>query len=624
MTDQPSDASERPSQAQAGVAVAEFTPGGGPRRIRSPVRAGSSGTGGSADRAPGEQATAGTDANSAAGRGFADRQDGGRAPAGAARTDGKAPLPDRLGPPARPATRPWTARPAAALAAAALALVLALSVYLINGAPLFYRDTGAYLDQGRSMVEALGLVPAVPPASAPGPEAAAAGRVAPTPAPVLPEPSAQAAPAPAAHPSPSPDKTVDASRSAVYGLILALLDAALPIDVAVLANLALIWAAALLVARRFAVPSRLPAPFLAAIGLAAASLGALPFYVASLMPDILAPILLLMIALLCAFWPRLSRWERVAAALLTVFAIVCHPSHLLTAAILLPLGLFVSPLLKGRRLAVAAGLAIALLGAGVLERVAFVTAVEKVEAREVRMLPFLTARLVADGPGLDYLAAHCPDPALATCAMLEPLSRSAAPARLLSANILFSRDAETGSFRLLDEAEQTAIAAEQIAFARRVAAADPAGVLAAFGGNVLTQLGYVRVDMTLPWRGLRDALQRDFGAAAGSLRNGALVESGRGWLEPLAAFHAAVYLVSALGLGLLVLFPAGLPAGTRTFLLLIFAGLVVHAAVCGGISVPAHRYGARVALVLPLLAGLLLLPALWSRRSGRAPPPGPA
>lgn len=488
-------------------------------------------------------------------------------------------------------------RAAQAVAATITALILMLAVYLLNGAPLFYHDTGGYLEQGHDILQALGISPSeTMPSRSPG----------------------DAAPAIA----PAADKTVQASRSAIYGLALAAIDVVGPLDLAVLANVALIWAATFLVARRFAGPAPYSASFLTAAALSVASLSALPFYVAFLMPDILAPVLLLMLALLGAFWGEMRGWERAAAAGLAVAAILCHPSHLLTAAAFLPFGLIASPLLTRRRLVVLGAVAAALVGIGVVERVAFVAGVERLGGRQVQMLPFLTARLIEDGPGLDFLEAHCPDRDLATCALLGALSQSDDPARLLSHNILFARDPAIGSLRRLDSGAQAAISAEQLDFSVRVIAEHPVGVTGALGSNTLTQLGYVRVDMTLPRPGLLESVQVSYGKVVGDLRGGRLIDADRAWLEPLASLHRAVYLISIASLLFLLVRPGGLPAGSRSLIVLVFIGLVVHAAVCGGISVPAHRYGARVAIVLPILATILSASAFWNARgpvgSGRA------
>ena len=69
----------------------------------------------------------------------------------------------------------------------------------------------------------------------------------------------------------------------------------------------------------------------------------------------------------------------------------------------------------------------------------------------------------------------------------------------------------------------------------------------------------------------------------------------------------------------LLLAPRGLPASARVFGAMVLVGVLANALVCGGISQPATRYGARVAWLLPLTAVLLLLIRLQLRLERRRP-----
>ncbi|MCA8881900.1 MAG: hypothetical protein KDA73_18540 [Rhodobacteraceae bacterium] len=503
------------------------------------------------------------------------------------------------------AERLWSAarnsarKPAAIRLAPVLACIafgFALSVYLANGAPLYYFDTASYLGQGHSMLDAIGFhdrAPAAVPAAGPSPDAT----------------DASGGPT---------DETVDTSRSAAYALGLAILDAIAPIDLTVLANLALVWTATVLVTRQLGPPGETTR--LAAIGLIAGTLGALPFYVAFLMPDIFTPVLLLMLALLCTYGPGLDRWELGLATALALAAVLAHPSHLLTAALVMPVGFLISPAFRRRRLILPLALICIIVGGGVAERLGFAAAVEQVEGRDAQALPFLTARLIDDGPGYAYLLRKCPDPEIATCALLAPLSRSDNPLRLGAPHILFSTQPDTGSLKLLSTAEQRAIAAEQMAFVQDVIRSAPLAVVAAAVRNTLTQLAYVGVDMTVPPPPRLADLKDAYGDDAASLRDGRLVAADRAWLAVLRPIHEAVYVASALLLAGLLLFPSRLPPGGRTFIVVTFVGLLIHAAVCGGVSVPADRYGARAALTLPILAAIFGTIALWRRQEGSPSP----
>ncbi|MFN0115808.1 MAG: hypothetical protein ACKVPY_14140 [Paracoccaceae bacterium] len=476
---------------------------------------------------------------------------------------------------------------------AAAALALALSVVAMNGRPLLYFDSASYLDQGARFI---GLAP---PAAVSDPVPAAAPE-----APVVADAEASADPTPK---PPAKDDTVSGNRSFVFALFVAVIFASAGLPGIVAANLAAIglsaWIFARSVARAGDPPSRTART--AATGCLFGCLGSLPFYVAFVMPDIFAPCLVLLVAALFSAPQRLSFAEKTAAVLLALFSVVVHPSHLLLVAALVPVALFLSPLADGRRLAFGLVIAGLLVGVGVAERLAFRAAVERILHRQVVELPFLTARLIDDGPGLAYLSRRCPDDTYPTCALFAALGLSDDPARLDAPNILFAQSAHRGSYKLLDPAVATAVATDQIRFARDVTADDPAGVLGAIARNVLVQLSYFSVEMTAP--------TVETAAAVGNLTTYLPPGAGSGRLlagfppvrQTLYALHGVVYAASAIALvGFLL--ARRLPPPQRAAVLIVLAGIILNAVFCGAVSEPAHRYGARMMFLLPMVAAMLV------------------
>jgi hypothetical protein len=488
-----------------------------------------------------------------------------------------------------------------------LAVLASLSVLALNGRPLFYFDSGAYLAQGSDILSRVGLAPKAQKDGAPGVSGA---------------PAAGAAPK-------AEDKTVVASRSATYGLILALVLRFFGPTGFVAVNLMVIWLPTWLLARQIVAQAAadvsggslaLPRPVtLAALMLCLGALGSLPFYVAYLMPDIFAPALILIIALITAYGRVLGwRWLALAAAVAGL-AVLAHPSHLLIAAIMLPAALLLAPRAKGRRGWVMVALVVLLLGGGLAERAALGLAIEKILHKRVLYMPFLTARLIDDGPGFALLQERCPDPDYPTCALYSVLLMSDDPARFDAPNILFARNPRVASFAILPESEKEAVANAQTGFVMDVLVTRPGDVLASVARNTLTQLVATRVDMTIPTEsmgGLAAALSPAFPT---SLADGGLVRGDRGWLDSLATFHQAVYALSAAVVAAGLVVPR-LLTGFRPFLAMCVIGILANAVVCGAVSEPADRYGARVAFLLPELAGLVLL-LLWSRRRAGAVSP---
>ncbi|MEO6093129.1 MAG: hypothetical protein ABIT04_13040 [Novosphingobium sp.] len=335
------------------------------------------------------------------------------------------------------------------LGAAVLACLL---VFGINGGPLTYYDTAAYLNRGGQILAKAGVQPLATITGLHGDPAPAAGDAV----------GNNAQPA-------APAKTADVSRSMVYALLLAVFAAAHALEGVVLVN-ALIATFALwlpihiLLRERIVNERRLDAGMLTFAAVAVGLLGSLSFYVAYLMPDIFTPVLLLIAATLTACAPRMRRGELAACLLLGGLAVMAHTSHLAIAALLVPIVLAGSLLLGGPRRWLAPLLFAAIALIGFAQEGAVRLAVSKVEKAEAVYLPFLTARLIKDGPGLAYLNAHCPNPAIPTCALHAALQRSTDPWRLTATHIIFERSARLGSFRLMPERDQQAVAAGQVHF----------------------------------------------------------------------------------------------------------------------------------------------------------------
>jgi hypothetical protein len=272
---------------------------------------------------------------------------------------------------------------------------------------------------------------------------------------------------------------------------------------------------------------------------------------------------------------------------------------------MLPVGLLASPVMARRRFWISVGLIGLLVGVGIAERFLFAAAIEHFEKKEARYLPFMTARLIVDGPGMTYLASHCPDPELATCALFDQLSGGGDIAKLDAPSILFSNSEETGSYKLLSDRRQMEISQEQPEFVLNVVRAAPFAVIGALTRNTFVQLSYFRIDMTVPDDGLLARLSEKYGDATANLKNGRLVTSSHWWMAPLARVHGVLYGVSVLAIIWILLKTRRQRKDLWIFTGFVAAGIVANALVCGGVSEPAYRYGARVIFLLPMLVAML-------------------
>jgi len=468
------------------------------------------------------------------------------------------------------------------------AFAACLCVFAINGGPLYYHDSADYLNRGGQVLSVVGLrspvrIDAVEQVR----EAAAAGTAAPAPA-------------------DSGAKTADVSRSVIYALIVGLFAALGALEGVVLLNAAvavlIVWFPIRIALREFGESASLAGP-LAFTAIAAGTAGSLAFYVALLMPDIFAPALLIIAATLTAFAGRMTRGELVFAFLLGSLSVMAHNSHLVIAALLLPFVIAGSLLTGGRRrwLAPALFAGIALIGFGQLQ--ALRLAVAKVEKADAVYLPFLTARLVQDGPGRAYLATHCPDPGIATCALWEALSHSGDPMRFTASHITFQRTARLGSFRLMSEDSQRSVANGQVSFFLAVLRDRPLDTTGAVLRNVGRQLTMNSIDMTLPDAEVRGRFIGKPGLALSSFDS--RLHRDDGWIAPANHVQETFYLAALAAILIVSALPAT-PRRLRAFLLLVLAGLFVNALVCGAVSQPATRYGGRVIWLLPAVAVMAL------------------
>ena len=133
------------------------------------------------------------------------------------------------------------------------------------------------------------------------------------------------------------------------------------------------------------------------------------WYVSLPMPDILGPLLYLAIYLLVFARETLSRGERWALSALAFWAITAHSTHLMLGAgicfLLALLLLFRRPLGTGRARAIGA-LAL-LLALAVTAQLALHRYLYGQATLYGNRMPYLMARIVADGPGALYLRQHC-------------------------------------------------------------------------------------------------------------------------------------------------------------------------------------------------------------------------
>ncbi|MCB2110437.1 MAG: hypothetical protein H6895_11015 [Defluviimonas sp.] len=489
----------------------------------------------------------------------------------------------------------------------AAAVLACLSVFLINGRPLFYYDTVGYIIQGNTALTHLGV-----PGESPLAERAELVT------------EARMKGVPAAMPDTTEinaDRTVDGSRSAVYALIagvfahLGALEGLIALNV--VAVLVAVWLPMRVAMRRLGLPMSLPKAV--SLPIIVAGFGSLPFFVAYLMPDTFSPVMILVFATLAVFARQMRPWEILLALALGSLAIMSHLSHLAIAVVMIPAVALVSAALQRRRWWIAPALTLLIVGIGFSEQSALRTAAKSMADSEVVIKPYITARLIEDGPGYAYLKGHCPNEAIPTCKLYEALSHSGDPWRLTATHIVFETSQRLGSFRLMTPEDQRLVADNQIVFFFRVFRDRPLSVIHAFIRNTLLQARWVSVEMTIPDEEIIWQNSEVTGLLTGDFQHGRITRD-TSWLRVVTPAQEIFYgLCLLITLGL-VLAPRRVPGEIRALAVVVLFGILANALVCGGISQPATRYGARVIWLLPLVTTILVLFAWRSRQF--APQPG--
>jgi putative flippase GtrA len=483
------------------------------------------------------------------------------------------------------------------LGPALIGTLLVLAVVAVNGRPAVFTDSDNYYKAGKKLVQ--GAIALVAPAAAQAPPAPLSPRAAAI------EKRKQAY-----------AMTSMAARSPYYG---ALLYSLRQIGTLWLLAAAQAFAAAwlLFLLWRAMAPGS-PAWTYYALMAALAALTPLPFVAGFATPDIFAAVAAMGAALLLLWRDRLLRWEQVGVWALLAYSLTVHTSHLLLGMALLVLGVAAGWALKAPRKVLMRGalaVAAALLAAQGLN-FAHAATMRAQTGKELRYPPFLTARVLADGPGRHYLRRACAQGEHWT------LCRFAAKPLDDSDQILWSNRRSLGVFNLASPAERLAIEKEEPAFVLAVAAHDPAGQFAASMRNWGRQLSAVHVDEALKdpsiylrsryWRTTNLApMIRDVGPCTAA-----------GGCEPrldmgvMKALHRGVLLLALAYLVLLLTrdeawaalkrrdWNDGQSRALAVFGLLI-AAAVVNAAVCGILSGPFARYQTRVAWLIVAGAGFL-------------------
>ncbi len=317
----------------------------------------------------------------------------------------------------------------------------------------------------------------------------------------------------------------------------------------------------------------------------------LPWFVPFVMPDVLAPLVVLCLFVLG--WGRFGTLPLLAVGVLAAVAVASHLAHLVLAAgCLVPVAV-----LRTRRLLVCAAPLVAalawLLGSNLVGNGVWgVSPYGSV---------FALARLQADGPAADYLRDVCPAAGYRLCAWSSQLPMD-------SDAFLWSPDGPIWG----GESGPTLVAPEASRIVAATLRQEPAQAARHAVANTLRQLARVSVGDTLGPQYLvatvGKLLRTYFPAAELQrfLRSRQVAGTLPAVAAPLRGLHLLLLCLGAAGT--FVVMPLawrGNPALAGLAVMVVF-GILANAFATGALSGPHDRYGARLAWLIilpPLLAG---------------------
>jgi hypothetical protein len=337
----------------------------------------------------------------------------------------------------------------------------------------------------------------------------------------------------------------------------------------------------------------------------------LPFFNSMLMPDIFAGLAILATAAFL-FIPPLQKWYRYWWAFIILCAVLFHTANILILSGLLVITIalaFVVSFPSKTSLLRKAALLFGIVLIGIAGEVFFNAAVKHFTHNAPIRPPFITARLVADGPGTVYAKNFCDTHPFEICHYQAALGKAS------SDDFLWSLKPDIGVFTLASKSSRELLSHEDSAFALAVFKKYPVEVLHSTLLNFFSQLRLVGLEeFNYPALMISDFSEKIPEADFKQLQQS---KAGKD-IFPLAI--SEFLILSGIIISLFVYaFQARLQRPSSPLFcltMLVLSGILLNALICGALSTPHDRYQARVIWLLPLLAFYLF--SLRSSHTGKA------
>jgi hypothetical protein len=358
-------------------------------------------------------------------------------------------------------------------------------------------------------------------------------------------------------------------------------------------------------------------PFLVVIS-SLFALTSLPFFVGFLMPDVWAGLAALAFALYVMFGSSLTRPGKFFLYAVMIFASISHTTIMLLLICLFTAFSVITAIDKGTNIGSLRGpsiLTASIILISIFANIGFGAAVEKIVGKPAIMPPFITARVIEDGPGQLYAEATCPDSGYRVCDFVNRFPVD-------SQDFLWSADPQVGVFAVVDADTRRELSEEQFEFALNSVLAHPILQLRKSFSNWWQQLFKLQLADFQYTEQERITYAQKLPPSYGARLEKTFAYREL-WPIPLLT---GLHLVAATVSGLYIILSLAVHVfgskrnitrndqgvNDRGYQAVIFAtiillAVIINAAICGMLSEPVPRYQARIAWLLPFAALILAM-----------------
>jgi len=352
------------------------------------------------------------------------------------------------------------------------------------------------------------------------------------------------------------------------------------------------------------------APYLVMV-LALSLFSSVGWFSCLILPDILGPVFYLGAFLLAMAPETLKRMERWGLFAASCWGVASHATHLLLAGVLCLLLAAMAALERRplRQIAAVAGKVTALAAVAAGAQLALHGYLYGTPTLNGERPPFLMARVIADGPGRQYLEQNCAHLNWSICSHVNQLTSD--PDQFLWG--------DDGVWASASDAAQRQLVREEMPLVQATVRTFPRQQFARSFGNFLSQLWLFGLYDLDPSSWAHDQFKTVMPASQGAYERSRQARNGLDLEFFTTVQYWSVLAAILIAAGFVALLRRWKPRRLYQLGATIAFLVVANAAVTGPLSMPEDRFECRVIWMAPLFAGLCALAWLNQRKAGPSP-----